>query len=69
MPVVVKTPAVPAVVCPPPAVPGGWRVMEDAAGVEARFEDEAGSLLGFALVGGACARKNALAKLVPPVLG
>jgi len=68
MPVVVKTPAIPAVVCPPPAVPGAWRVTEDAAGVEACFEDGAGRPLGFALVGAACARKNSLAKLVPPVL-
>ncbi len=69
MPVVVKTPAIPAVVCPPPAVPGAWRITEDAAGVEACYEDQAGRLLGFALVGAACARKNALAKLVPPMLG
>jgi rubredoxin---NAD+ reductase len=69
MPVVVKTPAMPAVVCPPPAVPGAWRVTEDAAGVEACYEDVSGKLLGFALVGAACARKNALAKELPPVLG
>ena len=69
MPVVVKTPAMPAVVCPPPAVPGAWRVTADAAGVEACYEDLGGKLLGFALVGAACSRKNALAKLVPPVIG
>jgi rubredoxin-NAD+ reductase len=69
MPVVVKTPAMPAVVCPPPAVPGAWRVTEDAAGVEARYEDAGGKLLGFALVGTACARKSALAKELAPVLG
>jgi len=69
MPVVVKTPAVPVVVCPPPARPGVWKVRQDAAGIEARFEDEAGTLLGYALVGAATARKQALTKLVPPVLG
>jgi len=66
---VVKTPAMPAVVCPPPAVPGAWRVTADAAGVEACYEDLGGKLLGFALVGAACSRKSALAKLVPPVIG
>lgn len=69
MPVVVKTPAMPVVVCPPPAVPGAWRVVEDAAGVEARYEDMGGKLLGFALVGAACARRNALARELPPMLG
>lgn len=69
MPVVVKTPAMPVVVCPPPAVPGAWRVTEEAAGVEARYEDMGGKLLGFALVGAACARKNVLARELPPVLG
>lgn len=69
MPVVVKTPAMPAVVCPPPAVPGAWRVVEDAVGVEACYEDSTGNVLGFALVGAACSRKNVLAKILPPLLG
>lgn len=69
MPVVVKTPAVPVVVCPPPSLPGAWTSQRDAAGIEARFEDESGKLLGYALVGGATARRQALTKLLPPVLG
>ena len=68
MPVVVKTPAMPVVVCPPPALPGVWQLREDPAGIEARFEDESGNLLGYALVGAATARKQALTKLVPPLL-
>jgi rubredoxin-NAD+ reductase len=68
MPVVVKTPAMPVVVCPPPALPGTWQVQQDAGGIEARFEDDAGKLLGFALVGTATARKQVLTKLVPSVL-
>ena len=68
MPVVVKTPAMPAVVCPPPAVPGAWATQQDADGIEARFEDLGGKLLGFALVGSAIARKQALTKLAPPLL-
>ena len=69
MPVVVKTPALPVVVCPPPALPGIWKLKQDASGIEAWFEDESGKLLGFALVGAATAHKQALTKLAPPVLG
>ena len=68
MPVVVKTPAMPVVVCPPPALPGSWKLQQDVSGIEARFEDESGKLLGFALVGAATARKQALTRLTPPVL-
>lgn len=69
MPVVVKTPALPAVVAPPPALPGAWSLHEIDAGLEARFEDERGALRGFALLGAATARKNALARLLPPLFG
>ncbi len=69
MPVVVKTPALPAVVAPPPALPGAWSVRQVDSGLEARFEDESGALRGFALLGAATARRNALAKLLPPLLG
>ena len=68
MPVVVKTPAMPVVVCPPPALPGSWKLQQDAGGIDARFEDDSGRLLGFALVGNATARKQALSKLLPPLL-
>lgn len=68
MPVMVKTPASPAVVCPPPAIPGAWRLAEDPAGVEALFEDASGRLAGFALIGTACAKKHALVKAMPVVL-
>lgn len=67
MPVVVKTPALPLVVCPPSALPGAWIYAEHAHGIEARFEDAGGDLLGFALTGAAIARKQALTKLAPPV--
>lgn len=67
MPVVVKTPALPLIVCPPPALPGSWTYAEHANGTEARFEDASGKLLGFALAGAATARKQALTKLAPPV--
>ncbi|MBE0614979.1 MAG: FAD-dependent oxidoreductase [Burkholderiales bacterium] len=68
MPVVVKTPLMPVVICPPSTLSGSWRVQREAGGIEARFEDETGNLLGYALVGSAVSRKQALTKLVPPVL-
>ncbi|MEY8877728.1 MAG: NAD(P)/FAD-dependent oxidoreductase [Leptothrix sp. (in: b-proteobacteria)] len=69
MPVTVKTPAAPTVVCPPPmGAVGEWQTEVDAAGCEARFVDGAGQLLGFAVMGSATARKQALATQVPALL-
>jgi rubredoxin---NAD+ reductase len=52
MPVVVKTPACPAVVCPPPqGVQGQWQESVSTGGVRALFRGEDGGLLGFALTG------------------
>lgn len=66
MPVVVKTPACPTVVCPPPPdAVGEWQVTADEAGLEARFTGASGALLGFALLGAATARRQALAAEVP----
>ena len=66
MPVVVKTPACPTVVCPPPAhVVGGWRAEMSEDGCEAHFHGADGGLLGFAVLGAATARKHALAAQVP----
>jgi len=70
MPVVVKTPACPTVVCPPPAgVEGQWQESVAADGVRALFHDTAGALRGFALVGAATKDKQALTKDIPPLLG
>jgi rubredoxin-NAD+ reductase len=69
MPVLVKTPACPTVVSPPPpGVEGEWQ--EDVAGdgVRALFHDRDGKLRGFALVGAATKDKQALTKDVPPLL-
>ena len=69
MPVVVKTPACPTVVCPPPAgVDGAWEESVAADGVRALFHDSAGTLRGFALVGAATKDKQALTKDIPPLL-
>ncbi len=69
MPVLVKTPAYPIVVLPPPVNwPGDWSVEVTASGVKALFNDPNGWLRGFALTGAATAEKNALVKKVPGLL-
>lgn len=69
MPVVVKTPACPTVVCPPPpGAEGQWQVTASDNGCEARFSSDAGQLLGFALLGSATAQKQALALQVPALI-
>ncbi|HMM53284.1 MAG TPA: FAD-dependent oxidoreductase [Burkholderiaceae bacterium] len=71
MPVVVKTPAAPLTVSPPAAAAAGsWRFDEGADGsLEATFVDASGNLLGFALLGGAPATRQALTRRLPAVLG
>jgi rubredoxin---NAD+ reductase len=69
MPVIVKTPACPTVVCPPPAdAAGSWQLDTEADGLQARFIAADGSLLGFALLGSATARRQALAAQVPGLI-
>lgn len=69
MPVLVKTPACPTIVSPPPiGVEGKWTVTADAEGVKSLFHDASGKLLGFALNGKATAERAALTPQLPPVL-
>lgn len=64
MPVVVKTPAQPAVVCPPPTgAEGEWQETLTNSGVKACFYQDQ-QLLGFALTGDAVAEKQQLVKLM-----
>ena len=67
MPVVVKTPDYPLVVCPPRAGwTCEWRIAESSGrDIEAHCRDADDRLLGFALGGAATAKKQALAKEVP----
>lgn len=70
MPVVVKTPACPTVVCPPPmGVLGSWQENVTSDGVRALFHDDAGTLRGFALLGVATKDKQLLVKDIPALLG
>lgn len=70
MPVVVKTPAWPTVVCPPPAdATGHWEVTSSDDALEARFvsassAEQAGALLGFVLQGKAVSQRQAWVALV-----
>lgn len=69
MPVVVKTPACPTVVCPPPLdAIGEWVTELSEAGCETRFHAGDGGLLGFAVLGAATAQKQALAARVAGLL-
>ena len=69
MPVVVKTPAHPAVVSPPgPGSEGEWQVERGQDGVRALYLDSAGATLGFVLTGKRIAEKAALSKELPAVL-
>lgn len=70
MPVMVKTPACPAVVSPPDFNAEGewWHVDADEDGVKALFQDAAGNLLGYALLGAATKEKNILTTQLPAVL-
>lgn len=69
MPVIVKTPSCPAVVSPPDfSIKGEWHVDADIDGVKALYRDDAGNLLGYALLGAAIKEKNNLTAQLPPVL-
>jgi len=69
MPVVVKTPACPTVVCPPPpGVEGSWEETVESDGVRALYRGMEGQPLGFALVGAASKERQALAKDMPALL-
>ena len=69
MPVVVKTPACPTVVCPPPVnAAGEWQVITTDEGCDARFIGVDGQVLGFALLGTATAQKQSLASQVAGLL-
>ncbi len=68
MPVVVKTPAWPTVVCPPtPDADGDWQITETEDAVEARFmsNQTPEQMLGFVLQGAAVKQRQTWAVQVP----
>lgn len=69
MPVVVKTPASPLVVAPPPmGAEGAWQVERTDKGVIARYHAGPDQLLGFALGGGETAQRMHYAQRLPAML-
>ncbi|RJG12858.1 FAD-dependent oxidoreductase [Pseudomonas cavernicola] len=69
MPVLVKTPACPLVVSPPPrGLDGEWTVEGNGADIKALCRDATGRLLGYALTGTAVQEKLALNKELPALL-
>ena len=69
MPVIVKTPACPTVVCPPPlAAVGSWTTELSADGCASHFIADDGTLLGFAVMGSATSQKQTLAARIAALL-
>jgi rubredoxin-NAD+ reductase len=66
MPVVVKTPGCPTVVCPPPiGAAGTWREQADTSGVRGIFDNDKGIQQGFVLLGEAIKEKQTLVAQMP----
>ncbi len=66
MPVVVKTPACPTVVCPPPAAGGAWSVSMDSDGLRAIHRGSGGGDAdGFVLLGASVTERVSWAARVP----
>lgn len=69
MPVVVKTPALPLVVCPPPAeAEGQWSLEQDQDGSLAVYRSAEGAALGFVLTGNKTSQQRAMAQTMPDLL-
>ncbi len=69
MPVVVKTPAHPIVVCPPPKkISGEWEVSSDGNSMRAYFFDAEKKLFGFVLTNEAVKERAELLKKIPPLI-
>ena len=67
MPIVVKTPACPVLVCPPPRAQeyqGDWQGEQDGIDIKATFVNHQGETLGFVLTGKYVREKQQFIKLV-----
>lgn len=68
MPISLKTPACPIVVCPPKQnIPGEWRLEGKYPNLKALFMDENNSMQGFALSGQAVKERLTLTQALPPL--
>jgi rubredoxin-NAD+ reductase len=69
LPVAVKTPCLPVVVCPPPpGIAGEWTIEGEGRDLTALFTAPDGTELGFALSGAAVSRRQVLASRMPALL-
>lgn len=68
LPVIVKTPACPVIVYPPVSQNGEWQIHGDAPDLEARFADDDGHTLGFALTGEAIKKRRDYLKDALPLM-
>lgn len=70
MPVTVKTPACPVVICPPPrTAEGDWVIVQhNEQNVQAEFRSNHDALLGFALTGECINKKSHLQVQLPDIL-
>jgi rubredoxin-NAD+ reductase len=68
MPVIVKTPAHPLAICPPPkGMSGEWKIDDSSQHVKALFYDLSDRLQGFVLTNDAVKERMELAKQLPPL--
>jgi rubredoxin-NAD+ reductase len=69
MPVMVKTPSLPIVTCPPVSgSEGNWEIDGQSPHLQALFKDTKGKLLGYTLTGDRVAEKMKLNKELPAML-
>jgi rubredoxin-NAD+ reductase len=69
MPVMVKTPSLPIVTCPPAqGSQGNWEIDGQSPHLQALFKDSTGNLLGYTLTGERVAEKMKLNKQLPAML-
>lgn len=70
MPISIKTPACPVVVCPPPhGSTGNWTIVQEQGdNLLAEFENAQGETLGFALTGSYVSERNRLQASLPDLL-
>ena len=69
LPIVVKTSALPLVVCPPPAgTAGAWELELGDGEAAAIYRTQNGAKVGFALAGGKPRLQQQIAKRMPPLL-
>ena len=62
MPIVIKTPACPVVVCPPIKCNGEWQVEQDDLNIKAKYMNAANETLGFVITGECITEKQSLVK-------